>query len=210
MKNENQRIYNKDIILKQARPQPLDFNHFQSKRDFLRYLTLARNSFAKGKFDLASDYCRQITANGVSPNIDDIILEAYYLWCLANLNLRRSDDVKRICYEARTKFGNYLDLVYFELTASAISCDFEKVMKFSETFLEILEEPGSMTEPKKSRTAEKYADVLIMYARALADTGQTELALKYYEQYLNDFEDNGEVRNSIDEIKKCQGMQKTI
>jgi len=191
----------KDNYPNLSKAQPQDSGRFQRKRDLMLFLTLARNSFAKGKFDLAADYCRQIIESCIVSKMDEIAYEAYYLWCLANLNLSQPEDVRKVCYDARSKYGNYLDLIYFELLSWALSGNIEKVIKFCETYLAFYENSNHAEMPLRSRTAEKYTEVKIMLAQSLDEKGDHAKAYEVYQGILAKIGSNPDIELRIARLK---------
>jgi|GEM_PF-4631802 len=90
------------------------YGRFVSK-DFLK---LARNSYAVKKFSRAIDNCRLAVDMAIKNKNNHAAAEAYDLWINILLEEGKYAEVKKTACEARSRIGNYLDLLYYEFVAS--------------------------------------------------------------------------------------------
>jgi tetratricopeptide (TPR) repeat protein len=160
--------------------------------DVQKILKLAINSFSKEKYSLAIDYCRKAVSavNGGK----DPAAEAYYIWCLSSLKMAKPQEARKVCYEARLKLGNYLDLVYFETLVAAVNGELDKIPRFAESFLELYEAAVGNFDPYKEKTNIHIGEVLLMAGEALEQLQDTNRAADFYEKYLAIFPDDERVR----------------
>ncbi len=152
--------------------------------DQTRFLSLAQISFQKGKYSLVIDYCRQVADNALIAKWNDLALEAYYLWCLSDIKLRRFDDARKICYDARSKLGNSIEMVHIELMIAVESNDSDKILRFAQGFMELWNNLSKDDARDKTRMYDKAAEVLLIWARALEKLNNINEACKIYERYL--------------------------
>ena len=149
-----------------------------------RYLTLARNSVRAGKFALAIDYCRQITEAALRLNRNEIALEAFYIWGLSYLKTGKYQDARKICYDARDRLGNYLDVVYFEILIAAANAETDKIPRLAQNYFELRDPKEHGKDPQKTRTWDKAGEVLILWGRALETLNEPLTAAEVYTRYL--------------------------
>lgn len=167
--------------------------------DIQKILRLAVNSFRKKKYSLAIDYCRKV-ANAVNGG-GRFAAEAYYIWCLSCLKMNKPDDARKACYDARLKFGNYLDLVYFELLIATLKGELGKIPRFAERFVELYEEAGGKFDPFKEKTSEHIGKVLLLAGLAHEQLQDETRAADYYKRYQSIIPDEDSI---IDKIKGKQ------
>lgn len=168
--------------------------------DIQNIMKLASNSLSKEKYSLAADYCRKaVNAANESPS-RDLIADAYYIWCMSCLKLERPREARKVCYEARLRLGNYIDLVYFELLIAAINEETDKIPKFVDNFLRMYDQnlcgPGAAGE----KTRDNIGEVLILGGRANERLGNVPGAIEYYKRYISIFPEDKEVAKRIHQI----------
>lgn len=174
--------------------------------DTNKLLRLAFNSFSKEKYSMAIDYCRK-TVNGLhGSESEDQAVEAYYLWCLSNLKLNKMDDAKKVCYEARRKMGNYLDLVYFELLIAAVKGDINKIPRFAKSYMDLFEAANNEFDHIKERTADKVGEVLLMSGQALEQSQKYTEALKIYKKYLKLYPNDDPIQDRVNSLEADSGQ----
>lgn len=95
-------------------PVARTYGRFVTK-DFLK---LARNSYAVKKYSRAIDNCRLAVDMAIKNKNNQAAAEAYDLWINILLEEGKYAEVKKTACEARSRIGNYLDLLYYEFLAS--------------------------------------------------------------------------------------------
>jgi len=107
------------------------------KFNYDKFIQLAQNSYNVKKYSRAVDNCR--LAAGFAMNQDNIqgAAEAYQLWIKSLLKLKKQTDVKKTCCDARSKFGNHLDLVYYEYLSALEGNDYNRATKLGRGYLEL-------------------------------------------------------------------------
>ncbi len=100
-------------------------------------MQLAQNSYNAHKYSRAADNCRLAAEFAFNEENKEGAAEAYQLWIKSLLKLSKLSDVKKICCDARSKFGNHLDLVYYEYVAALNLGSFDKANKLGNQFLEL-------------------------------------------------------------------------
>lgn len=110
------------------------------KLNFDKFMQLAKNSYGVKKYSRAADNCRLAAEYAFNQNNITGAAEAYQLWIKSLLMLKKSAEVKKICCNARSKFGNHLDLVYYEYLSALDNGDMEIAAKLGREFLEISRE----------------------------------------------------------------------
>lgn len=174
--------------------------------DTNKLLRLAFNSFSKEKYSMAIDYCRK-TVNGLhGSESENHAAEAYYLWCLSNLKLNKMNEAKKVCYEARRKLGNYLDLVYFELLIAAVNGEINKIPRFAKSYIDLYEAANNEFDRLKERTADKIGEVLLMSGQALEQSQQYAEALEVYKKYIKLYPNDGPMRDRVNSLEADSGQ----
>jgi|GEM_PF-2895324 len=166
--------------------------------DLQKILRLAFNSFSKGKYSMAIDYCRKAVSAIPGKDHSELAAEAYYIWCLSNLKLEKVNDARKVCYEARLKLGNYLDLVYFEILIAAVSGETGRIPKLVRNFVDLYEAAGDNYSPQKEKTHNRIGEVLLMSGQALEQTHKTREALDIYNKYLSLFPEDIPIKERVD------------
>ena len=174
-----------------AQRQPGKFNDLQ------KITRLAINSFSKEKYELAVDYCRKAVDIVPATGRPELAAEIYYLWCLSCLKMEKYSDAKKICYEARLKLGNYLDLVYFEIIIASVNSEFERIPKLVDNYLEIYHSAKNNFDPLKEKTNEKFGEILLLCGQALEQSENIPAALNLYGKYLEFYPDDEPVKRHI-------------
>jgi|GEM_PF-2362172 hypothetical protein len=108
-----------------------------SKYGYADFMRLAANSHKAGNYGRAVDNCR--LAVEMAERAKDIksMADAYDLWINALMVEKKYQAIKKLCCEARTKLGNYLDLVYYEFLVARNSNDSSIARKLAAEFLEM-------------------------------------------------------------------------
>ncbi len=174
--------------------------------DTNKLLRLAFNSFCKEKYSLAIDYCRKAVIGSHGSESENHAVEAYYLWCLSNLKLNKMDDAKKVCYEARRKLGNYLDLVYFELLIAAVNGEVNKIPRFAKSYIDFYESANNKFDHVKERTSDKVGEVLLMSGQALEQSQQYTEALEVYKKYLKLYPNDGPIQDRVNSLEADSGQ----
>jgi tetratricopeptide (TPR) repeat protein len=166
--------------------------------DLQRLMKLALNSFTKGKYTLTIDYCRKAVSAINGSELPDFAAEAYYIWCLSYLRMEKFDDARKVCYDARLKLGNYLDLVYFEILIAAVKGENEKIPRLVESFVELHEDAKDKFNPLKEKTHDKIGEVLLMAGQSLEQSGDVSGAIEIYNKYLRLFPDDSPIKDRVE------------
>lgn len=163
-----------------------------------KIIKLASNSFNKEKYPLAIDYCRTVVnaANGRK----ELAADAYYIWCMSCLKMNKPHDARKVCYDARLKLGNYLDLTYFEIRIAALTGELDKIPRFAESYLEIFYGAGRKFDPSREKTSEKIGEVLLLAGQVLEQKQEREGAADFYRKYLSIFPDDESIRERVAEL----------
>jgi hypothetical protein len=108
-----------------------------SKYGYADFMRLATNSYRTGNFGRAVDNCR--LAVEMAERVKDLkgMAEAYDLWINSLLMEKKYQAIKKLCCEARSKLGNYLDLVYYEFLMACDTNDSLIARKLAFEFIEI-------------------------------------------------------------------------
>lgn len=108
-----------------------------SKYGYADFMRLATNSYRTGNFGRAVDNCR--LAVEIAERVKDHkgMADAYDLWINALIAEKKNQAIKKLCCEARSKLGNYLDLVYYEFLMARDSNDSLIARKLAIEFVEI-------------------------------------------------------------------------
>ena len=89
-----------------------------------KFYKLAQNSFKVKKYSLAVDNCRLAVDLASRQNDLDQAAQAYRLWIESLFELKKFPEVKKVCCDARGKFGHDLSLLYCEFKAAYFSNDY--------------------------------------------------------------------------------------
>jgi len=166
--------------------------------DMRKIIKLATNSFNKEKYPLAIDYCR--TAVNVANGRKELVADAYYIWCMSCLKMNKPQDARKVCYDARLKLGNYLDLTYFEIQIATLTGEFDKIPRFAENYLELYYHAGREFDPSREKTSEKIGEVLLQAGQVLEQKQENTGAVDFYKKYLSFFPDDEPVRARVLEL----------
>ncbi len=111
------------------------YGRFVSK-DFLK---LARNSYAVKKYSRAIDNCRLAVDMAIKNKNNAAAAEAYDLWINILLQEGKYAEVKKTACEARSRIGNYLDLLYYEFVASLHLGNPQNSVRLGREFVQLAE-----------------------------------------------------------------------
>ena len=165
--------------------------------DLQELAALAGDSFGEGDFEGAAECCRQASENRRLSDDTRIACEIYYIWCLANLKTGKIDEVIQVCTEAREKLGDYLDLAYFELIASIMKGEPERVLSLAENYLKLWNNERQNNDPLKSQTGDRVGEVLLMLGQALEQMHRTADAIEIYKKYLALYPDDKAIEDRL-------------
>ena len=166
--------------------------------DLQKILKLAANSFGKEKYSLTIDYCRKAVNAVDGTDQHKLAAEAYYIWCLSCFKMNKYEDARKVCYEARLKLGNYLDLVYFEILIAAVNGEIDRIPKFAKSYREIYEAAGDKFNPLKEKTHDRIGEVMLMSGQALEQVQKKSEALDIYKKYLSKFPDDVPIKGRVE------------
>lgn len=102
-----------------------------------KFIQLARNSFKVKKFDRSIDNCRLAVDFALREGNREVAAAAYRIWIKALFELGKFADIKKICCEARSRFGNQLDLIYYEFKAALESGDTDKAARLGSEYIDL-------------------------------------------------------------------------
>jgi len=102
---------------------------------FAKFYKLAQNSFGVKKYSRAVDNCRLAVEMALRQNNLEQAAQAYRLWIESLFELNKFPDIKKVCCDARSKFGHDLSLLYFELKAAFLSNDHHIAAKLGREFM---------------------------------------------------------------------------
>jgi hypothetical protein len=126
---------------------------------FDKFLQLARNSFGVGKFNRAVDNCRLAVEHAVRSNNLKGAAEAYELWIDALMKLGKYTEVRKTCCDARSKFGNGIDLIYYEFKAVAAAGDYNIAARLGREFIEMSKNHNNTNDSLFANTIDKAQEV---------------------------------------------------
>jgi tetratricopeptide (TPR) repeat protein len=159
-----------------------------------RILRLASTSFDKGNYSLAIDYCRMAASIVKIADSPELAAEIYFIWCLSQIKLGKFHDARKVCYEARLKIGNYLDLVYFEILIASGRGEAKKIPRLVNNFLDLQKAEGNGINPATGKSHDRIGEVLLVGAEVLERANNKPGALEIYNKYLTLFPDDDSVR----------------
>lgn len=96
---------------------------------FDKFYKLAQNSFGVKKYSRAVDNCRLAVDLALRQNNLEQAARAYRLWIESLFELAKFQDIKKVCCDARSKFGHDLSLLYYEFKATFFSNDYHIAAK---------------------------------------------------------------------------------
>ena len=85
-----------------------------AKYSYEKFILLAQNSFKIMKYSRTADNCRLAIDLATQQGSTEGVIKAYQLWMKALLKANKFGELKKVCCEARSKYGNGLDLLYYE------------------------------------------------------------------------------------------------
>jgi len=111
-------------------------NYIESKKSnglgslgFDKFYKLAQNSYGVKKYSRAIDNCRLAVDLASRQNNLDQAARAYRLWIESLFELKKFPEVKKVCRDARGKFGHDLSLLYYEFKAAHLANDYNIAAK---------------------------------------------------------------------------------
>jgi hypothetical protein len=104
---------------------------------FDKFMQLAKNSYGVGKLNRAVDNCRLAVDYAIRENNQTGAAMAYQLWIKAYMELKKFAEAKKVCCEARSKFGNHPDLIYYEYKVAALAGETGKAVRLGKEFIEM-------------------------------------------------------------------------
>jgi len=107
------------------------------KHGHKKFIKLAHNSLKAKRYALAADNCRLAADIALAQNNLKQAAAAYELWIRALFEQGEYAEIKKICCEARSKFGNSLDLLYYEFKAAISSKDKKSAVGLAKEFIEL-------------------------------------------------------------------------
>jgi hypothetical protein len=131
---------------------------------FDKFMKLARNSFSVKKYSRAVDNCRLAVDFAVRRNDFDQAAQAYRLWIDSLFELNKFADVKKVCCDARSKFGHSLDLIYYEFKVALALGDFTIAAKLAREFIESHKNIKMQTSPAFNVMVDKLDEVTVTLA----------------------------------------------
>lgn len=100
-----------------------------------KFLRLAHNSYKNNKYSLTADNCRIAALIAVREKDLQKASIAYELWIESLFKENKYADIKKVCREARSKFGNRLDLLYYEFKVALAVKDYRIAIKLANEFV---------------------------------------------------------------------------
>jgi hypothetical protein len=101
------------------------------------FMKLASNSYKTKNYGRAIDNCRLAVEMAERVKDSKGMAEAYDLWISALMAENKYSAIKKLCCEARSKLGNYLDLTYYEFKATQQNGDPEIAKKLAAEYMDI-------------------------------------------------------------------------
>ena len=137
--------------------------------NFDKFMKLARNSFAVKKYSRAVDNCRLAVEFAVRQSDPESAAAAYRLWIKSLFELSKFAEIKKVCCDARSKFGHSLDLLYYEFKAAVSAGYYETAAKLAREFIVSHKSLDPKTPPAFNMTADKIGEVTSMLEKIGAD-----------------------------------------
>ena len=160
-------------------------------------ISKAKERFSADEFQNTIDLCGNLVSLESSADNNPVILEAYYLWCLACLKLGDLGGVLTVCNKARSRFGEYLDSAYFELIAASANGTVIDVPHLAEQYMNLWSQVEKGADPHKNRTFSLAGHVLLIWGQALEQLNSPCEALDIYKKYLLFHPDDKEIADRI-------------
>lgn len=102
-----------------------------------KFLRLAENSLNTGNYELAVDNSRLAVNIALSNENLDKAAKAYELWVKALFKLKAYSHIKKVCCDARSKYGNSLDLLYYEVKAAFLANVRDTAIGLAKEFIDL-------------------------------------------------------------------------
>ncbi|MCP4581877.1 MAG: hypothetical protein GY839_09675 [candidate division Zixibacteria bacterium] len=128
---------------------------------FDKFIKLAKNSYGVKKYSRAIDNCRLAVDFAVRQNDLEQAAEAYHLWIDSLFELTKYADVKKVCCDARSKFGHSLDLLYYEFKVAMLTGEFKIAAKLAKEFIESHKNIKAETSPAFNAMADKLDEITV-------------------------------------------------
>jgi hypothetical protein len=122
-------------------------------------MQLARNSYNVGKFNRAVDNCRLAVEHAIRENNLKGAAGAYEIWIDSLMKLSKYAEVKKTCCDARSKFGNSIDLVYYEFKAALSALDNQAAARLAREFIGMQKTGNNGERSFFNNTAKKINEV---------------------------------------------------
>jgi len=129
------------------------------KYGFDKFVRLARNSFKANNYALTADNCRLAVNIALAQNNLNEAEIAYELWIRALFEQDQYPEIKKICCEARSKFGNSLDLLYYEFKAAVNARDNKSAVGLAKEFIELHKNSKGNLSSFFNKTIDKLKEV---------------------------------------------------
>ena len=142
-------------------------------------MKLAYNSYNVKKYSRTADNCRLAVDMAIQQNDQAQAAEAYRLWIASLFEQRKYGEVKKVCCDARSKFGSRLDLLYFEFKASHLAGDQEKALKLAAEYKETRKTIDLQNPTTFESTADKIGEVEQILTDINSGTGDEPKQVEY-------------------------------
>jgi hypothetical protein len=129
------------------------------KFGFDKFIKLAHNSYKANRYSLTVDNCRLAANMALKEGNKNNAAKAYELWIKALFKDRKFAEIKKICCEARSKFGNNLDLLYYEFKAAREAGDNTIALKLGREFIELHKNCGRNSSSLFNKSVAKLDEV---------------------------------------------------
>lgn len=151
---------------KPVSPVLRSYGRFGTK-DFLK---LARNSYAIKKYSRAIDNCRLAVDMAIKNNDNLEAAEAFNLWINILLEEKKYSEVKKVTCDARSKLGNYPELLYYEFKASLNLPNISNAIKLGREFIQTTCGEMADSHENKAELSEKIMEVKALLAAIEQDS----------------------------------------
>ncbi len=146
--------------------RPIVKNYLESKKSnglgslgFDKFYKLAQNSFGVKKYARAVDNCRLAVEMAIRQNNLNQAAQAYRLWLESLFELNKFSDVRKVCCDARGKFGHDLGLLYYEFKAAFLANDYQAAGKLGRELINSHNDANSGLSALFSMTQDKLDNV---------------------------------------------------